>query len=124
MKNSFLRVLVVPAVLFLVPVAARAADADNSTNNVTDRSQDAVTPESQSNKKEDVDVTRAIRRAVVKDPSLSVYAHNIKIITTTHHVVFLRGAVSSSDDVGKIVALAEKNSAGYPVKNQMSVSSK
>ena len=103
---------------------ASTNDADNSGNNVVDRRSDAKTPEVQSNAGKDVEVTRAIRRAIVKDDSLSVYAHNIKIITTADHAVFLRGAVSSSDDVDKIVALAKTNAHGYPVTNQLSVSAK
>jgi len=126
MKSSSLLPLAFALFTVALVPAAQAADpaADNSGNNVTDRQPEAVTPEKQSNEKADVEVTRAIRRAVVKDSALSVYAHNIKIITTTEHVVYLRGAVSSTDDLGKIVALAEKNANGYPVKNQLSVTTK
>ncbi len=122
-KNLVL-VLSLGALTAVFPVS-RAADstpnADNSGNNTTDTQAKAVTPLSQSNADADIRVTRSIRRALVKDSSLSVYAHNIKIITTRDHVVYLRGAVSSSDDLGKIVALAGQNSQGYPVKNQLSV---
>ena len=98
-----------------------AAPADNSANNAPDQSQAAITPAKQSNAQADVEVTRSIRRAITKDSALSVYAHNIKIITTQDHVVYLRGAISSADDLKKIVALAQSNSNGYPVQNQLSV---
>jgi len=101
--------------------ATWANDADNSVNNKPDQSQAAITPAKQSNAKADVDVTRAIRRAITKNSSLSVYAHNIKIITTQDHVVYLRGTISSADDLKKIVSLAESNSNSYPVQNQLSV---
>ena len=114
--------LVLAAGLSLFPLAlSHAADADNSGNNQTDQNKAAVTPEKQSNAEADVAVTRAIRRAIVKDSSFSVYAHNIKIITTTEHAVYLRGAISSSDDVDKIVSVAKTNSNGYAVNNQLSV---
>jgi hyperosmotically inducible protein len=112
------------AVVVSIPSPARAADADNSGNNTVDRSSDAKTPESQSNEQADVDVTRAIRRAIVKDSSLSVYGHNVKIITTKEHAVYLSGAVPSKGEVTKITDLAQQNSAGYPVKCQLSVSNK
>ena len=114
--------LVLAAGLSLFPLAPiLAADADNSGNNQTDQNAAAVTPEKQSNADADVAVTRAIRRAIVKDSTLSVYAHNIKIVTTKNHAVYLRGAISSADDLGKIVSLAKTNSNGYEVHNQISV---
>lgn len=121
-----LPVLLIGALSVSTAGSIRAADAnaDNSGQNSADRDTSAVTPEKQSNADADVKVTREIRRALVKDASLSVYAHNLKIITTKDHVVYLRGPVGSSDDVAKIVSLAEQNSAGYPVKNQISVTSK
>jgi len=98
-----------------------AANADNSANNAPDQSQSAITPVKQSNAQADLDVTRAIRRALTKDSTLSVYAHNIKVITTQEHTVYLRGTVSSSDDMAKIASLAKANANGYPVQNQLSV---
>lgn len=105
----------------IIPISSHAADVDNSANNASDRSSEAKTSETQSNDKSDVEITRAIRRAVVKDSSLSVYAHNVKIITTKEHTVFLRGPVSTQDEVTKVEDLAKANSSGYPVKCQLSV---
>lgn len=124
--KPILQMILIGALSVAAAGAVRAADAnaDNSGQNTADRETSAVTPEKQSNADVDVKVTRNIRRALVKDSSLSVYAHNLKIITTKDHVVYLRGPVGTSDDVSKIVSLAEQNSGGYPVKNQISVSSK
>lgn len=126
MNSNLLKMGALAGLFFAIPIAGSAAgtDADNSANNQTDRDSSAVTPEKQSNAESDVSVTRAIRRAFVKDSSLSIYAHNLRIITTTEHVVYLRGAVGSNDDVAKIVSLAQQNSNGYPIKNRISVSSK
>ena len=117
------RKLLFAAGLTFLPLCSANADtnADNSGQNMVDRSDSAKTPESQSNATADVAITRAIRKAIYHDSSLSVYAHNIKIITTKDHVVYLRGAISSNDDLAKINSLAEANSGGYPVKNQISV---
>jgi hyperosmotically inducible protein len=110
--------------IIVAPITTRAADADNSGNNTVDRSADAKTPESQSNAEADVAVTRAIRKAIIHDSSLSMYAHNIKIITTKEHQVYLRGAVSTSDECSKVEDLAKQNAGDYPVQNQLSVTKK
>jgi len=108
----------------MLPNVRAASDADNSEKNVNDRSGETVTPENQSNAREDVDITAAIRSAVVKDSSLSTYAHNIKIITTDKHVVYLRGPVATADEGARVGEIAQKNSSGYPVRNQLSVAEK
>ena len=121
---TYASLLSLSTIAFLSPLSARAADptADNSGNNASDAN--ALTPRAQSNHSADIKITRSIRRALVKDSSLSVYAHNLKIITTQDHTVYLRGTVASSDDVGKILSLAQQHSGGYSVKNELSVTSK
>lgn len=119
--NSISKLVLATTLCVCSASAVWAVDADNSANNVQDKSQTAITPAKQSNAQPDLDVTKAIRRAITKDSSLSVYAHNIKIITTQEHTIYLRGTVSSQDDLQKIVSLAKSNSNGYPVENQLSV---
>ena len=48
---------------------------DNSAVNVRDRAPDAMTAGEQSSAKTDVALTRSIRRAVIRDHSLSMLAH-------------------------------------------------
>jgi len=124
-RNILLSLTVVGALSISTVTPLKAApDADNSGKNVVDRNSETITPESQSNAKEDVEVTAAIRRAIVKNDSLSTYAHNIKIVTTENHVVYLRGPVASAEEVATIVKLAKQNAGKYPVKNQLSVNRK
>lgn len=52
------------------------------------------TADQQTNNKSDVELTRQIRRAVVRDKTLSTNAHNVKIIVQ-HGDVTLRGPVKS-----------------------------
>jgi len=74
---------------FLVPAGIGTSFAqanpntapDNSAVNQRDRDQQNLTPIDQSNKPEDVKMTREIRRAIVKDDQLSMDAKNVKIIT-------------------------------------------
>ena len=69
-----------------------APDADDTGVNVRDRGTGTLTPEEQGGEAADVKVTAAIRRAIVNDHSLSVNAHNVKIITRDG-IVTLRGPV-------------------------------
>jgi len=69
-----------------------APKADNTKTNK--RKDDAPTADQQKNNKSDVDVTAEIRRAVMDDKSLSVYAHNVKIIAQDG-MVTLKGPVRS-----------------------------
>ena len=96
-----------PAGLATNPPAA--TDADNTARNA-DQSTLAQTATGQSETKEDIEITAAIRKAVVDDKALSTNAHNVKIITSGG-VVTLRGPVKSEDE-RKIVEAKAKGVAG------------
>lgn len=74
---------------------------DNSGKNVRDRSRGAVTPFTQSNNRSDIEMTREIRRALMRDKSLSTTAKNIKVITVSGTVI-LRGPVKSEHEKAAI----------------------
>src|SRR5947209_6367876 len=67
---------------------------NNTAVNVRDRDARAMTAGEQSNDKMDLELTRSIRRALEKDSSLSMKAHNIKIISENGNVT-LRGPVET-----------------------------
>jgi osmotically-inducible protein OsmY len=71
--------------------------ADDTGRNARDSDGKTLTSGDQSNSKNDVEITRQIRQAIVKDDSLSTSAHNVKIITNGG-VVTLRGPVASADE--------------------------
>ena len=96
---------------------------DNTGRNERDRSSATVTPEDQSSKPADVDLTRRIREAVVADKSLSTNAHNIKIITIDGRVT-LRGPVASDQERAKIVATAEHLAGTTKVDSQLEIAHK
>ena len=77
---------------------------NNSGKNVRDRGPGAVTPFTQSNNRSDVEITRKIRRALMKDKSLSTTARNVKVITVDGNVI-LRGPVKSEHEK---MAIADK----------------
>jgi osmotically-inducible protein OsmY len=94
--------------------------ADNSARNERDRSAETKTSGDQSNAKPDIQVTAAIRRAVMREESLSMTAKNVKIITE-NGVVTLRGPVKSAAEKTKIGELATANAAQAKIDNQLEV---
>lgn len=83
--------------------------ADNTKVNKRDRKAGEVTADQQKMNAADRELTRKIRRSIMADKSLSVNAHNIKIISQDG-VVTLKGPVNSVDEkktlVEKAVAVA------------------
>ena len=116
-------VMVALAVSLALPALASATDpeaaaeaqqkpADNSAKNVRDRDGETLTPADQAKGSDaDVKLTQEIRKAVVADDSLSMSAHNVKIITLGG-VVTLRGPVASQAEKTKVAAIAAKHAGG------------
>ena len=93
---------------------------DNSGVNVRDRNPETMTAGQQSNAKGDVELTRRIRRAVVKDNSLSMMAHNVKIISANGSVI-LRGPVKTEQEKAAIARKAQAIAGADKVDNQLEV---
>ena len=94
--------------------------ADNTGRNQRDRSNETRTSGDQSNSSDDVKTTAAIRRAVVKEHSLSSMAKNVKIITAGG-VVTLRGPVKSDAEKAKVAELAQAAAGDVRIDNQLEV---
>ena len=95
-----------------------APKADNTKTNK--RKDDAPTADQQKNNKSDVDVTAEIRRAVMDDKSLSVYAHNVKIIAQDG-MVTLKGPVRSEAEKTTIEQKAAAVVGQAKVKNLIEI---
>jgi hyperosmotically inducible periplasmic protein len=93
---------------------------DNSAVNVRDRAPDAMTADQQSNTKSDMTTTREIRRAIVKDRSLSILAHNVKIVSVNGKVT-LRGPVNTEEEKVTIAGKAQAIAGRGNVDNQLEV---
>jgi hyperosmotically inducible periplasmic protein len=93
---------------------------DNSAVNVRDRAPGAMTADQQSNAKSDVELTRRIRRAVVKDHSLSMLAHNVKIVSANGSVT-LRGPVKTEEEKAAVASKAQAIAGAGNVNNQLEV---
>jgi hyperosmotically inducible periplasmic protein len=108
------------AFVFTLSALAQDPAADNTSKNQRDRSGETRTSGDQSNNPEDVQLTATIRRAVVKDHSLSATAKNVKIITADG-VVTLRGPVQNEAEKTKIAELAQSAAGNAKIDNQLEV---
>jgi hyperosmotically inducible periplasmic protein len=112
------------SVLSLFTLAATATektkDADNTAQNERDRKHEEVVPLDQSNRSDDLDTTKRIRQAIMADKSLSLDAHNVKVITANGHVT-LRGPVKTEDEKRIVCALAVEVATAENVENKLEV---
>ncbi len=93
-------------------------EADNTGQNVRDREGETLTPIDQLGSKADLDLTAAIRKALMDEDALSVNAKNIKIITQDG-VVTLRGPVETQAEKDRIEAIAKALPGVITVKNEL-----
>jgi hyperosmotically inducible protein len=125
--NPFRLLITLAGISLLSTASALVADdttntavpPDNAANNANDRNSNSVTPIDQSEDNADIQITAKIRRAITRDKSISVDGHNVKIITTKDHVVYLRGPVANDAECKKIEAIAKRRAGGYTVKNEL-----
>jgi hyperosmotically inducible protein len=94
-------------------------DADNTARNA-DVNTPTETPTAQSESGPDIEISAAIRKAVVDDKTLSVNAHNVKIMTSSGAVT-LRGPVKSDAEKKAIEAKAKQVAGVTSVNNLLEV---
>ncbi len=99
------------------------AQPDNTTVNQRDRNASEATADRQKDNRADRDITQQIRKAIVKDKSLSTYAHNVKIITQ-NGMVTLKGPVRSEQEKQAVEAAAVQVAGGDRVTDQLDVKPK
>jgi hyperosmotically inducible periplasmic protein len=96
------------------------AAGDNSKTNRGDANQGATTADQQKMNAADRATTQNIRAAIMKDKSLSTYAHNIKIITQDGKVT-LKGPVRSEDEKANVEGKAAAVAGADNVTSQITV---
>ena len=103
------------------PTSQQASQAaDNTKVNGRDRSQNEPTADQQKNNRSDREITQQIRRSIMKDKSLSTYAHNVKIVTQDGQVT-LKGPVRSEDEKKAIEAKAAEVAGENRVSSELNV---
>src|ERR1700704_3226705 len=93
---------------------------DNTKVNTRDRAEGAVTADQQKETPTDRDLTQKIRRSLVRDKTLSTYAHNVKIVSQGGHVT-LKGPVRSAQEKQDVEAKAVEVAGAGHVINEISV---
>jgi len=99
------------------------APADNTKVNQRDQNTNEPTADQQKNNRPDSDITQQIRQAIMKDQSLSTYAHNVKIITQNGQVT-LKGPVRSDDEKRAVEAKATEIAGQNNVTSELEVKPK
>lgn len=94
--------------------------ADNTKVNERDRSKNEPTADQQKDNRTDRDITQHIRQSIMKDKSLSTYAHNVKVICQDG-MVTLKGPVKSEDEKRAIEAKATEVAGENKVTSQLEV---
>ena len=89
-------------------------------NTKTNANKGAITAEQQKMNPADRETTKQIRSTLMKDKSLSTYAHNIKVITRDGKVT-LKGPVRSEDEKNQIAAKAASIAGADNVTDEMTV---
>ncbi len=102
---------------------APAPAADNTKVNQRDRDKSEPTADQQKNNVTDRQLAQQIRKAIVKDKSLSTYGHNIKVIAQ-NGAVTLKGPVKSEDEKQAIETKAAQIAGADKVTSEIQVASK
>src|ERR1700720_4951795 len=103
------------------PTSQQAAPAaDNTKVNERDRSQNEPTADQQKDSRSDHDITQQIRQSIMKDKSLSTYAHNVKIVTQSGQVT-LKGPGRSEDEKRTVEAKAAEIAAESKVTSELNI---
>jgi hyperosmotically inducible periplasmic protein len=103
--------------------AGQQTAPDNTKVNERDRSQDAPTADQQKDNRSDQDITQHIRQSIMKDKSLSTYAHNVKIITQNGEVT-LKGPVRTEQEKESIESKAVSIAGTGHVTDQLEIAPK
>jgi hyperosmotically inducible protein len=99
---------------------AAPVPADNTKVNQSDRNPSEPTADQQKENTSDRQLTAQIRRAIVKDKSLSSSAHNVKVITQSGNVT-LKGAVKSDSEKQTIESKAAQIAGEGKVSSELQV---
>jgi osmotically-inducible protein OsmY len=119
-----LATLLVGSLTFAAAQASSQQTApDNTKVNERDRDKSEPTADQQKENSSDRDITQQIRQSVMKDKSLSSYAHNVKIISENGKVT-LKGPVRSDEEKAAIEAKAAAIAGQDKVTSELEVKPK
>lgn len=99
--------------------SVQRASLQEPDNTATNKGQ-APTADNQKETAEDRELAKKIRHAIMEDKSLSVAAHNVKVIVRNGNVT-LRGPVNSEDEKRAVAAKATELAGAQNVQNDITV---
>ena len=99
---------------------AQTTDSQTAPDNTAANKNQRRTADSQDNSKADRMMAAQVRRAIIADKSLSMYAHNVKIIVLNGGVL-LKGPVRSEDEKAKVAADAASVVSADKITNKLTV---
>jgi len=111
---------VVAGVLSLSAMSAAQTPADNTKSNERDTAKGAVTADQQKDNASDRALTQKIRQSIMRDKSLSTYAHNVKVIAAEGQVT-LKGPVRTEDEKRLLEGMATDVAGAGHVTNELSI---
>jgi osmotically-inducible protein OsmY len=100
--------------------ATASSAADNTGINKRDRADATVKPTDQPNNAADIKVAAAVRRAITSEGSLSMMAHNVKLVASAG-VVTLRGPVANAAEKARVEQLASAAPGVSSVRNELDI---
>ena len=112
---------ITPVLLTVFALGCSAMIAQEPDNSKMNR-QAPTTADQAKNNKSDVKLMQQIRKAIVKDKSLSTYAHNAKIVASNGKVT-VSGPVKSEDEKSAVVQKATEIAGAGNVTDQLTVAS-
>jgi hyperosmotically inducible periplasmic protein len=118
-KNTFLFL----AILAVSRLSLAQTEVDNSKMNERDRSSAEMTADQQKFNESDTTITSRIRQEIMKEKNLSIYAQNIKTITSDGKVT-LKGPVRSKFEKDIILRNARSIAGANNVLNEIAVTHK
>jgi hyperosmotically inducible protein len=105
--------------LVALPAVAQTP-ADNTKVNQRDRADGAVTADQQKENASDLALVKKIRQSLMNDKSLSMYAHNVKVVAQGGHVT-LKGPVRSEHEKKSVEIKATKIAGAGRVTSEITV---
>ena len=106
--------------IFLSIASLALSQADNTKTNKRDGSGKGMTAERQMENKDDLEITRKIRKSLSDDTSLSTYAKNVKIISRNGKVT-LKGPVNTEEEKQKIEGFAKAAAGAANIVNEIEI---
>jgi hyperosmotically inducible protein len=103
--------------------AGQDQPVDNTKVNQRDRSASEPTADRQKENPADRQLAQQVRKALMKDKSLSTYAHNVKVVAQ-NGTVTLKGPVKSEEEKQAIEAKAAQVAGSDKVTSEIQVASK